>query len=132
MKKLLFSVVLVLGIYATSRAQQERGGGMRMGTPEEMAKRNLEQIDEKVKLDDVQKDSVYSYLEAQAKVQQQLFEKAREGGDRQKLMGQMQVLQEDIDKKIKGVLSEDQVKKYDAYAKERNERMQRGPGGRRQ
>ncbi|WP_028295319.1 hypothetical protein [Olivibacter sitiensis] len=133
MKKLILGMALVLGIYATGFAQQQGGnrGGMQMATPEERAKRSVEEIDKAVKLEGSQKDSIYSYELANAQVQQTLFEKARADGnmDRQKMMAQMQVLQEEIDKKIKGVLKGEQVEKYEVYVKERQSRMRQGPRG---
>lgn len=128
MKRIILSLALVMGICAVSLAQPGRGdaNGGRMGNPEERAKRSVESLEKELKLDAAQKDSIYKFELANAQVQQQLFEKGRTDGnvDRQKIMGQMQVLREEIDKKIKGVLKEDQVKKYEELVKERQSRMQ--------
>lgn len=99
--------------------------GQRNFDPEEMAKRQTEQIKEAVGLDAKQEKQVYDLnLETGKKMRAMREENQGTGfeGMREK-MGELRAEQ---DKKMKEILTETQWKKYEKYQEER--RSQRGQG----
>jgi len=125
MKKLLTICALFLGVISFAHAQ----GGGQMRSPEERAKRTLDQLSEKLKLTDDQKTKVMTVLTDQ-NVQ---MNKAREeaNGDRDTMRASFTKIQADGETKISALLTEDQKKAYTAWQEERKAAMQNrgGMGG---
>jgi Spy/CpxP family protein refolding chaperone len=121
MKKMGVILMSLMLIAVVSIAQP----GQRNLNPEEMAKRQTEQIKEAVGLDAKQEKQVYDLnLETGKKMRAMRDENPGGGfeGMREK-MGELRVEQ---DKKMKEILTEAQWKKYQKYQEER--RAQRGQG----
>lgn len=124
----MFNVKMVMALallfVAVASYAQPPGGGRPGMDSKESATRQTEELTKSLKLTDVQKDSVYSYLLAQGEGQQKLFQ-SNQGGDRSAMMGKMQELRSKTDDKINAVLDDTQKKAYEKIVKERANR--RGP-----
>lgn len=126
MKKIgLFVLMMVFAAYI---ADAQPGGQGRNFTPEDMAKRQTEQMVEYVKMDKTLEKKVYDLNLKYAKKSQEL----RGGGnfmdmsdaDREKMRAQMTKQQEEKNAEIKKILSADQYKQYEKYLAEARQRMQ--------
>jgi len=129
MKKVFFMVVAALFAVTMAKAQQPRGDGMRL-KPEERAQRSVENLDKALTLNQIQKDSIYQFSLYAAKEQQTLFQTGRNENNREANFAKMRAIREKTQQKIKGVLTEDQQRAYDALVKEQSGRMGGRRGGR--
>ncbi|MBO4451593.1 MAG: hypothetical protein J5770_04155 [Bacteroidaceae bacterium] len=136
MKKLVFALVAMM-ITTCSFAQAPQGGfggGMGQFNPEDMAKRQADQLKTTCELNDEQYKKVKDYYVEQSKAQMEQMQKMMQGGqgggqmDMQAMQKQMQERQEAQNKFLKGVLTEDQFKKYETAQAERRRQFQ-GMGG---
>jgi protein CpxP len=120
-RSLIPFVVVLVGIFIVSSSSLV-AQGMRV-TPQERA----DSLKVRLSLTDKQTEQVVKIYE-----QQQLdFEKARNAssGDREAMRAAMTKIMQKTDAKIEELLDEKQMKKYEAFKKERMERMQqRRPG----
>jgi len=132
MKKLgIFVFLMVLGL-ASAMAQNNPGGsGQRNMDPTERAKEELKQMEENLDLSKDQKDKVYDILLEGNKKRSAMFEEMRSGnGDRDAMREKMRTMRDDQNKKLKGVLSEEQWTKYEKMMEERRQQFRRGSGER--
>ena len=137
MKKLVFAFVAMM-IATCSFAQAPQGGfggGMGQFNPEDMAKRQADQLKTTCELNDEQYKKVKDYYVEQSKAQMEQMQKMMQGGqgggqqmDMEAMRKQMQERQEAQNKFLKGVLTEDQFKKYETAQAERRRQFQ-GLGG---
>ena len=137
MKKLVFAFVAMM-IATCSFAQAPQGGfggGMGQFNPEDMAKRQADQLKTTCELNDDQYEKVKDYYVEQSKAQMEQMQKMMQGGqgggqqmDMEAMRKQMQERQEAQNKFLKGVLTEDQFKKYETAQAERRRQFQ-GMGG---
>jgi len=111
------------------------GGGMGQFNPEDMAKRQADQLKTTCELNDEQYKKVKDYYVEQSKAQMEQMQKMMQGGqgggqqmDMEAMRKQMQERQEAQNKFLKGVLTEDQFKKYETAQAERRRQFQ-GMGG---
>ncbi len=121
MKKLLIICGLLFSVVTFANAQD--GQGPRGGNPEERAKRQTEQLTEKLKLSDDQKAKVHAiYLEQGPKMR-----KLRDslGDNREGFRAAMLKSNALNEAKIAAVLTDDQKKAFTAWIKERNEAMKK-------
>ena len=117
MKKLVFAFVAMM-IATCSFAQAPQGGfggGMGQFNPEDMAKRQADQLKTTCELNDEQYKKVKDYYVEQSKAQMEQMQKMMQGGqgggqqmDMEAMRKQMQERQEAQNKFLKGVLTEDQ------------------------
>jgi protein CpxP len=123
MKKLLIICALFFGVITFANAQ----GGGQMRSPEERAKRTVDQLTDKLKLTDEQKTKVLAILTDQ-NVQ---MNKAREeaNGDRAAMRTTFTKIQADNQVKIGALLTDDQKKAYTTWQEERKAAMQNRSGG---
>ena len=131
MKKLLIICGLLLSVVTFAQAQEGQGqrqGGRGMGTPEERAKRQTEQLTEKLKLTDDQKAKVSAIYTEQAASMTKLREEAK--GDREVMMAAMTKANEATDVKITALLNDDQKKAFATWKEERKELMKKRMEGR--
>jgi len=124
MKKLLIICGLLFSVVTFANAQDGQGRrGNGGGTPEERAKRQTEQLAEKLKLSDDQKAKVQAiYLEQGPKMR-----KLRDslGDNREGFRAAMLKTNAQNEAKIAAVLTDDQKKAFTAWIKERNEAMKK-------
>ena len=111
------------------------GGGRGQVSPEEMAKRQTEQLGEFVKFTEGQEEKI---LEINKKFGEKMTEmrtgrsfRDMSDEERQEMRSKMETIQADRDNEIKALLSEEQLKQYEEYQKEmeqrRMNRMQQRP-----
>lgn len=126
MKKMGIMLMSLVLVTMVANAQP----GQRDVSPEEMAKRQTEQIKEAVGLDAKQEKQVYDLnLEAGKKMRE--LREQNQGGGFEGMREKMQEIRAEQDKKMKEILSEAQWKKYQKYQEERRSQWQnRRPGGR--
>ena len=120
-------IAVLLGT-AMSMAQP---GGQRNMDPEEMAKRQTEQLKEALGLNEDQEKKVYDLNLENAKKRAEMFEEMRESGSGfEGMRDKMEALREDENKKMKAILTDEQWTKYEKYMEERRNRRGQGrPGG---
>lgn len=127
MRKIGMFVLMM--VFAAFVAQAQPGGQGRNMSPEDMAKRQTEQMGEYIKMDKALTTKVNDLNLKYAKKSQEL----RAGGNfmdmsdsqREKMRAQMTAQQEEKDKEMKKILSADQWKQYEKYREEARQRMQR-------
>ncbi|MDR2039617.1 MAG: hypothetical protein LBQ60_16990 [Bacteroidales bacterium] len=124
MKKFLAIATLLVVTLTFATAQERRGGGRNMGTPEERAKAQTDRLNELVKLTDDQKTKIQAFELEQAKKMSTVMQENRE--DREAMRTKMQEMDKERDKKYKEILTADQYKKYtEDKAKREKERQER-------
>jgi acyl-CoA reductase-like NAD-dependent aldehyde dehydrogenase len=122
MKRTLLPILAVVAGLLVFSSSALLAQGMRM-TPKDRA----DTLKARLSLSAKQTDEVTKIYEAQQKE----FQKLREDnqGDRDAMREGMTKIMQQTDEKIEKLLDKDQLKKYEAYKKERMERMQqRRPG----
>jgi hypothetical protein len=104
--------------------------GQRNMNPEDMAKRQTEQIKEAVGLNANQEKQVYD-LNLETGKKMRALREQNQGGGFEGMREKMTELRTEQDKKMKEILSEDQWKKYEKYQEERRAQWgNRRPGSR--
>lgn len=127
MKKFMMALVaMFLTISASAQFPQFK--------PEDMAKRQADQMKETCKLDDGQYKKVYDYLLGESKAMMARMDSIMNANGGQMGMGafdpaDMQKRQEAQNKALKPILTEDQFKAYQKAQQERMERMRQGGFG---
>ncbi|WP_285010950.1 hypothetical protein [Pedobacter faecalis] len=123
MKKLLVICGLLFAVVASSQAQEGQRRGRMGGTPEERAKRQTEVLSERLKLSDEQKAKVNALYLEQGKKMVKLRDSL--GDNREGFMGVMMKANEETNKKITAVLTDDQKKSFTALQEERREAIRK-------
>lgn len=114
MKRIIFLLLILVGVSGFVNAQQNK-----MPTPDEVAKKNVEDLDKKLKLNDTQKSIIYRYTFSQAKEQADLIKRQQAGNSREDDVDKFYKLQNETSKAIREVLKGDQQKEYDKIIEER-------------
>jgi protein CpxP len=112
MKKLLFLFLLLCNVGAVM-AQPK------MPTAEELAKKNVDELETRLKLTPTQKSVVYNYAFAIAKEQLDLVKKQQATGYNDEEMSKFYRKNNETNKKIKAVLKPEQVIEFDKLTEER-------------
>lgn len=105
-------MMLVLGTFFSSQAQK-------VPTAEEIAKKNIEEIDKRLKLTPTQKSVIYNYTFDLAKEQLALYKKQQAGTFKEEDETKFFKLQNETNKNIKTVLKPEQVIEYNKLTEER-------------
>lgn len=127
MKKIgvILMSLLLAAVVATAQT------GQRSFDPEEMAKRQTEQIKEAVGLDEKQEKQVYE-LNLETGKKMRALREENQGGDFEGMREKLTELRVEQDKKMKEILTGDQWEKYQKYQEERRAQWRnRRPGERR-
>jgi len=112
MRRLIFTVVMIIGAFFSSFAQKQP-------TAEEIAKKNVDELEKRLKLSSTQKNVIYNYAFNLAKEQIALYKKQQATGYNDEEMTRYYRLQNDVNKSIKTVLKADQITEYDKLTEER-------------
>lgn len=112
MKKLILMMMLVLGTFFSTWAQK-------IPTAEELAKKNIEELDKRLKLTPTQRNVIYNYVFNLSKEQLQLFKKQQAGTFKAEDETQFFRLNNETNKNIKNVLKPDQVADFNKLTEER-------------
>ena len=123
MKKIGIVLISLMLIAAVGMAQP----GQRNMNPEEMAKRQTEQIKEAVGLNEKQEKQVYE-LNLESGKKMRAMREQNQGGGFEGMREKMTEFRAEQDKKMKTILTEVQWKKYEKFQEERRERRNDGQG----
>jgi biopolymer transport protein ExbD len=125
MKKFGFlMIVMLLGTIVSM------GQNWQSATPEEMAKRQTDQIKEKCGLDKTQEKKVYDLSLKTGKEMAKMREEMQGGGGpSDEMRAKMTKIRDEQNKEMKKILSADQYVKYEKYLEERRAARQQGGGG---
>lgn len=124
MKKLgLLMMIVLLG--TTITIAQNRGG--RDFNPEDMAKRQTEELKKACDLDETQETKVYDLNLKSAKEMSEMRKDG--GGDREAMREKMGEMRKTQNAEMKKILSDDQYEKYEKYLEERRKQRGGGQGG---
>ncbi len=119
---LIMSFLIMLSVVLTAQPRQQRD-------PEEMAKRQTEEIKKAVGLNEKQEKQVYDlHLEASKKMSK-MREESQQGGF-EGIREKMGEIREEQNKKMKSILTDAQWKKYEKFQEERAASRRGGGGGR--
>ena len=113
MKKVIVLFLMVIGSGSLTIAQQK------VPTPSEIAKKNVEDLDKKLKLNDTQKSIIYSLTFNQAKEQSDLVKRQQAGNTKEDDVDKYYKMQNETSKSIRNVLKGDQQAKYDRIIEDR-------------
>ncbi|MFZ4261444.1 hypothetical protein ACFRAE_05335 [Sphingobacterium sp. HJSM2_6] len=119
MKNFLFTTIMLCLAINLSKAQ-DRPNRQNMPSPEERAKRMIENLDKELKLTKIQKDSITKWSTSFSKDQQALFSNDKES--REARMEKFKAVREKQTAKIKSILTPEQAKKYEELNKKWGER----------
>jgi len=144
MKKLLLAIAIVATLSAGTAAfgqapgakggmapGQGAAGGGRMGGGMQRMQKMRDDVFAQLKLTADQKKKVKVLDEAQAKkVKTMMADAQKPGADRSKMRDTFMAMRKDYEKSLGGILTKDQMKKYDVLLKAAREkfRAQRGAG----
>lgn len=126
MKKIgiVFMTLMLIALVGMTQPRQ------RNINPEDMAKRQTEQLKEAVGLNEKQEKQVYE-LNLQTSKKMRAMRDEMQGGGFEGMREKMNELRTEQNKKMKTILTDAQWKKYEKYQEERRERMNNRQGGRR-
>lgn len=112
MKKLILVLGLAIGVFFSSNAQK-------IPNPEEVAKKNVDEMEKRLKLSPTQKSVIYIYAYDLAKEQIALFKKQQAGNFRDEDETRIYKIQNETNKNIKVVLKPDQIEEFNKLNEER-------------
>jgi len=112
MKKLMLIFAFCLAVFTATKAQK-------IPTAEELAKKNIEEIDKRLKLSSTQRSVVYNYVFDLAKEQLALYKKQQAGTYQAEDETRYYRIQNETNKKIKVVLKTEQVEEFNKLTEER-------------
>jgi len=112
MKKLILIIVLTIGVFFSSNAQK-------IPTVDELAKKNVDEMEKRLKLTPTQKSVIYNYAFDMAKEQLALYKKQQAGTYRDEDETRIYRLQNETNANIKKVLKADQIDEFNKLNEER-------------
>lgn len=113
MKKFLSALFLFTTIAIAALAQPK------MPTPDELAKKNVDELETRLKLSSTQKSIIYNYAYNMAKEQVTLMKKQQATGYDDEEVTKIYRLNNETNKNIKAVLKPEQILEYDKIVEER-------------
>ncbi|MBP8066948.1 MAG: hypothetical protein KAY27_00155 [Pedobacter sp.] len=112
MRRLIFTTMLIFGAIFSSFAQKQP-------TAEELAKKNVDELEKRLKLSTTQKNVINNYAFFIAKEQIAIYKKQMASGVDNDELTKYYKLQNETNKNIRNVLKPDQVAEYDKLLEER-------------
>ncbi|RXK82864.1 hypothetical protein [Filimonas effusa] len=126
MKKMMVALVVLVALASGSAYAQRPGGGG--GNPAQRKEMILKNLKDSVQLSDDKANKVADILEETSSKRREIFQD--QSSDRDAKMAKMKELQEESNKKVKAILSEEEYVRYETYQKNQMGRMMRPGGGR--
>ncbi len=114
MKKFLSALLLFTTMAVAAMAQQPK-----MPTPEELAKKNVDELETRLKLSSTQKSVIYNYAYNLAKEQIALSKKQQATGFNDEEISKLYRLNNETNKNIKAVLKPEQIVEFDKIVEDR-------------
>lgn len=112
MKRLILMMVLMMGLGFVGNAQK-------IPTSEEIAKKNVDEMEKRLKLTPTQKSVIYNYAFDMAKEQLALYKKQQAGTYVNEDETRIFRLMNEMNKNIKNVLKPDQIDEFNKLTEER-------------
>ncbi|MGY3054454.1 protein CpxP [Pedobacter sp. UYEF25] len=113
MKRLILILFAVILLGLTTQAQQK------MPTPAETAKKNVDDLTTRLKLNDTQKSVIYRFTYAQAKEQSEMIKRQQAGTPKDDDADKYYKIQNETNANIRDVLKGDQKTEFDKVIEER-------------
>ncbi|MET4081222.1 protein CpxP [Pedobacter sp. UYP30] len=113
MRQLILILFALIGFGLTTQAQQKPP------TPAETAKKNVDDLNSRLKLNDTQKSVIYRFTYAQAKEQAEMIKRQQTGTPRDDDADQYYKIQNETNANIREVLKGDQKTEFDKVIEER-------------
>lgn len=113
MRRFFYTLFLCTGMAFSAMAQPK------MPTPEELAKKNVDELETRLKLSGTQKSVIYNYAYNLAKEQVALMKKQQATGYNDEEVTKLYRLNNETNKNIKAVLKPEQIVEYDKITEER-------------
>ena len=139
MKKLMITAVLLIGLislgYSQNAPERKRPQGQKTArnradqipkTPEERARMGADALEKRLNLTPEQKARVYALNMERAEKMEKL--RNSESSFRKNQMEKFQNIAEKIDKKLSGILTQEQEKSYQEMKSQQRERMKKQSG----
>lgn len=114
MKKFIFLFLTALTFAFVSNAQQSK-----TPLPAEVAQKNVDDLNKKLKLNETQKSVIFRFTFEQAKAQQELMKKQEKTGFDEGDVDKFYKMQNETSKNIRNVLKGDQQIEYDRIIEDR-------------
>jgi protein CpxP len=112
MKKYLLAVMLLLAGFTLTKAQKK------MPTAQELTVKNMDQLTERLKLSQTQRNIIYNYTFDMYKLQLDLLKKQQAGTSQEDDAAKFYKFQNETNDNIKNILKGDQVAEYDKFIEE--------------
>lgn len=109
MKTSFLTLVMILGVFCLANAQQK------VPSPVEIATKNIEAMEKKVKLSPTQRSIIYNYTLDLCKEQAELSKKQQTGMFNEDDIGRFYKKQNQTTQNIKSILKGDQLADYDKF-----------------
>ena len=114
MKQLIFILFILFGFNLAVSAQQNK-----QPTPAEVAKKNVDDLTKRLRLNDTQKSVIYRFTFAQAKEQSEMIKRQEAGTSRDDDGDKYYKIQNETNANIRNVLKDDQKAEFDKIIEER-------------
>lgn len=114
MRRLIFILFMIVGCALTLKAQQNK-----LPTPAETAKKNVDDLSARLKLNETQKSVIYRFTFAQAKVQSEMIKRQQAGNPRDDDADNYYKIQNETNDNIREVLKDVQKIEFNKVIEER-------------
>lgn len=114
MKRLILILSILVAFNSIGRAQQNK-----MPTPAEVAKKNVDDLTKRLKLNDTQKSVIFRFTYAQAKEQAEMIKRQQAGTPKDDDADKYYKIQNETNASIRNVLKDDQKAEFDKVIEER-------------
>jgi len=122
MRRIISTTFLLVCLVVVTMAQAPQGRQGRQFNPEDMAKRQTEQMTEDLNLNEQQVEKVSALNKKYAEKMRDAFQNT--DGNREQMREKMQTQRTEKEAELKEILTDEQFKKYQEIEKERMQRMQ--------
>lgn len=113
MKKYILVVMLLVGVHSLTKAQQK------MPTAQEMAVKNVDELEKKLKLTSTQKSVIYNYVFDMSKQQLELIKRQQAGTSKEDDVTKFYKLQNETNDNIRTILKGEQLPEFEKVLEDR-------------
>lgn len=113
MKRYILVIMLLIGVNSLTKAQQK------MPTAQEMAVKNVDELEKKLKLTSTQKSVIYNYVFDMSKQQLELIKRQQAGTSKEDDVTKFYKLQNDTNDNIRTILKGDQLPEFEKVLEDR-------------
>lgn len=113
MKRYVLIIMMLLGVHSVTKAQQK------MPTAQEMAVKNVDELEKKLKLTPTQKSVIYNYVFDMSKQQLELIKRQQAGTSKEDDITKFYKIQNDTNDDIRTILKGDQLTEFEKVLEDR-------------